>query len=119
MKRSARLLFYAGIIFALIFVMISRYLDKEIVRSIVRINSSLALITGGEYTLRIDIPSPPEFKQMSEYITACGNIRIPISFSVGMAVCPDEGIESESLIKLADERMYEDKRKRKLKLNGK
>lgn len=47
-------------------------------------------------------------------IEACG-MEIPIQFSFGCAYCPEEGFDYHELLKLADERMYEEKRQRKQK----
>lgn len=43
------------------------------------------------------------------------NTRISIQFSFGCAFCPEEGMDYHELLKLADERMYEEKRIRKQK----
>lgn len=42
-------------------------------------------------------------------------VEIPIQFSFGCAYCPTEGFDYHDLLKLADERMYEEKRLRKQK----
>ena len=39
--------------------------------------------------------------------------KTPISISAGYAVCPDDAPDAESLLETADERMYENKRRRK------
>ncbi len=44
-----------------------------------------------------------------------GGIDIPIQYSFGCAYCPTEGFDYHELLKLADERMYEEKRQRKQK----
>lgn len=44
-----------------------------------------------------------------------GGVDIPIEFSFGCAFCPTDGFDYHELLKLADERMYEEKRNRKQK----
>ncbi|MBQ9140870.1 MAG: diguanylate cyclase [Lachnospiraceae bacterium] len=44
-----------------------------------------------------------------------GGIEVPIQFSFGCAYCPAEGMDYHELLKLADSRMYEEKRIRKQK----
>ncbi len=47
-----------------------------------------------------------------EPVTKCGDERIGISISAGYATFPDDGEDVERLIRIADERMYEDKRRK-------
>lgn len=42
--------------------------------------------------------------------------EVPIQFSLGCAFCPEEGVDYHKLLKMADEHMYEEKRKRKQKI---
>jgi len=44
-----------------------------------------------------------------------GSIEVPIQYSFGCAYCPSEGMDYHELLKMADKRMYEEKRLRKQK----
>jgi len=45
-----------------------------------------------------------------------GDMRIPISTSLGVARCPEDGVDGHQLVALADTRMYEQKRQKKASL---
>ena len=62
------LLIYIIVIFAVIFILLSHYLDKKIISSISKINSKLMLITAGKYDLKVEVNSTQEFTQLSGYI---------------------------------------------------
>lgn len=49
----------------------------------------------------------------SSMVTLCSGSSIPLRFSHGCAYYPEEGYDLTPLLKLADERMYENKKKRK------
>ena len=42
-------------------------------------------------------------------------LKLPVEFSIGAAFYPEDGKECDTLLKCADERMYENKRLRKKK----
>ena len=51
-------------------------------------------------------------QQETNTVTLANNVSIPVSFSVGCAYYPEDGNDFHSLMKTADERMYQNKQSR-------
>ncbi|MCF0146312.1 MAG: response regulator [Eubacterium sp.] len=70
---NLRLLLYLLALIIIIFLVLSWYLDKKILSSINKINTSLQLISAGNIDTRVSVDSTPEFVQMSSYINEMVN----------------------------------------------
>jgi diguanylate cyclase (GGDEF)-like protein/PAS domain S-box-containing protein len=86
---------------------------KDVVR---RENDTIARIGGDEFIILLTDVSQTEsidwilrhlFERFSSPVPIPGkNLEIPVSFSIGIAVFPDHGEDSDTLIRHADEAMY-------------
>lgn len=65
---NLRLATYLILIFGAVLLLISRYLDKNIVHSISDINSKLQEITDGNLDKRVEVDTTPEFTELSGHI---------------------------------------------------
>lgn len=63
-----RLVMYLLVIFGAVFVLISRYLDKNIVSAISDINGELQKITEGDLDKHVNVDTTPEFAELSGHI---------------------------------------------------
>lgn len=63
-----RLAAYLMVIFGAVFILISGYLDKNIVRAISDINGELQKITEGDLDKHVDVNTTPEFTELSGHI---------------------------------------------------
>lgn len=63
-----RLSAYLMVIFGAVFILISGYLDKNIVRAISDINGELQKITEGDLDKHVDVNTTPEFTELSGHI---------------------------------------------------
>ncbi len=82
-------------------------------RDSVRSEDTVARLGGDEFTLLFeDIPideATQTLQRIIDYVSATYHLRgreLYVSASVGVAVCPDDGSDSETLLKHADSAMY-------------
>lgn len=61
-----------------------------------------------EFATRLEI-----LKQSFSQPTMVGTVPCPVGLSAGIAWCPDDGTDTDQLMRIADQRMYDDKRARK------
>lgn len=69
----------------------------------------VAIISENEKNRNIDIVT--KLKDSIEYPFECEYGKLPVSISVGMAAYPKEGTDYDALMKVADQRMYQQKNK--------
>lgn len=90
----------------------------ERLRALLGPEDTAARVGGDEFVLilrgRREAAEAAEFARsaLAEPIAVRGE-RCPVGLSVGVARCPEDGRSADELMGRADERMYEDKRKRK------
>jgi diguanylate cyclase (GGDEF)-like protein/putative nucleotidyltransferase with HDIG domain len=88
-------------------------------RKCCRATDIVARMGGDEFVLVLSDPGD-YLPNLMERITEVGhraaaeiNHKTPLAISAGCALYPDDAIDAESLLEKADERMYEEKRRRK------
>ncbi len=79
-----------------------------------RYGDNAARIGGDEFALLLPNTDPEDVPALLERVgtTALGEADIP-GFSYGLAVCPAEAEDTETLVRLADERLYAAKESRR------
>lgn len=85
-------------------------------------NSDLARYGGDEFLLFIQNPDMEAVEKLMSEITTwfksnpvtIGEFQIHVSFSYGIATYPDESKDFETILHIADQRMYEQKRQKNL-----
>jgi diguanylate cyclase (GGDEF)-like protein/putative nucleotidyltransferase with HDIG domain len=88
-------------------------------KRICRATDVVARLGGDEFVMVVSDPAdglPELMKRITEAGLAAGtevNYKTPISISAGCALFPQEAVDAENLLEKADERMYEEKRRRK------
>jgi len=88
-------------------------------KSCCRADDLLGRWGGDEFVLVLSDPGDymgTLMKRISEVGTAAGvaaGCTTPLSISAGYAMCPGDAIDAEGLLERADERMYQEKRRRK------
>jgi diguanylate cyclase (GGDEF)-like protein len=90
----------------------------ERLRTVSRQTDTLGRWGGDEFVLVIeDLASFEDVRQVAERLLACflepfelDGYTVSITTSVGAAVCPDDGADEETLLRLADQAMYRVKR---------
>ena len=87
-------------------------------RKLVRIGDTVARIGGDELVLVLDNARRSEISTVARRLDESirqpipvDSVSVSIGASIGIAICPDDGIVPNELIKIADERMYEAKRR--------
>jgi diguanylate cyclase (GGDEF)-like protein/hemerythrin-like metal-binding protein/PAS domain S-box-containing protein len=83
-------------------------------KSVVRNNDTVARVGGDEFVIVLrDITSPDDCRMMLDRLLAnvsepvhIGNETACVTTSIGVAIYPQDGCNSESLLKLADQAMY-------------
>jgi len=99
-------------------IVLSKVADR--LRHLVRKTDTVARLGGDEFAILFDQSSPEDLAQLLERMAAV--VREPIevfdnhlsvSCSVGVVVCPEDGLHPHQLSHKADERMYEAKRRNK------
>jgi diguanylate cyclase (GGDEF)-like protein len=82
-------------------------------RRVLRYGDNAARIGGDEFALILPNTDPADVPGLLERLggSGLGEAQVP-SFSYGMAMCPSEADDLESLFNLADERLYEAKARR-------
>jgi diguanylate cyclase (GGDEF)-like protein/putative nucleotidyltransferase with HDIG domain len=89
-------------------------------RKCCRATDVVARLGGDEFVLVLSDPGdylPALMERIAEVGHRAGaeiNYKTPLSISAGCALYPDDATDAESLLEKADERMYEEKRRRKL-----
>jgi len=83
-------------------------------RRVLRYGDNAARIGGDEFALLLPNTDPEDVPALLERVgtTALGEADIP-GFSYGLAVCPAEAEDTETLVRLADERLYAAKESRR------
>lgn len=83
-------------------------------KSVVRGNDTVARVGGDEFVIVLrDMKAPEDYKVTLDRLLAevslpvsIGNEAVYVTTSIGIAICPDNGSDSESLLRLADQAMY-------------
>jgi diguanylate cyclase (GGDEF)-like protein len=82
-------------------------------RRILRFGDNAARIGGDEFALILPNTDPDDVPPLLERIAAAPGDRPCPAFSYGVAQCPSEADDMESLFRLADSRLYEAKKARR------
>jgi diguanylate cyclase (GGDEF)-like protein len=83
-------------------------------RRALRFGDNAARIGGDEFAMILPGTDPDGVPVLIDRIRAGAEFATPTpEFSYGVAVCPDEADSFDTLFQLADERLYEDKQRRK------
>ncbi|MFN6262471.1 MAG: diguanylate cyclase domain-containing protein, partial [Chromatiaceae bacterium] len=92
----------------------------ESLRKLLRASDTVARLGGDEFVVLLpQLESPLEVGRVAEKITAAlsqpfvlSMATVQIGCSIGQALFPDDGSDAEQLIRIADERMYQQKQQR-------
>ncbi len=92
----------------------------ESLRKLLRASDTVARLGGDEFVVLLpQLESPLEASRVAEKITAAlsqpfvlSMTTVQIGCSIGQAQFPDDGSDAEQLIRIADERMYQQKQQR-------
>lgn len=92
----------------------------ESLRKLLRASDTVARLGGDEFVVLLpQLESPLEVSRVADKITevlaqpfALSMARVQIGCSIGQALFPDDGSDAEQLIRIADERMYQQKQQR-------
>lgn len=92
----------------------------ERLRKLLRASDTVARLGGDEFVVLLpQLETPPEVSQVSAKISAALAQPFPLSMatvqigcSIGQALFPDDGSDADTLIRIADERMYQQKQLR-------
>lgn len=89
-------------------------------RRALRFGDNAARIGGDEFAMILPGTDPTGVPTLIDRVRAAnaGLETPPPEFSHGIAVCPDEATDFDTLFKLADERLYDDKEQRKQAIEG-
>jgi diguanylate cyclase (GGDEF)-like protein len=83
-------------------------------RRVLRFGDNAARIGGDEFALILPNTDPDDVPALLERLASVTGVEGPCpAFSFGVALCPGEADDAESLFRLADERLYEAKEGRR------
>lgn len=87
-------------------------------RKLVRIGDTVARIGGDELVLVLDNAQRSEINAVARRLDdsirqpiPVDSVSVSIGASIGIAICREDGVEPNQLLKIADERMYAAKRR--------
>ncbi len=92
-------------------------------RTLVRRSDTVARLGGDEFAILMEIHDPGEAEAVAWRIVE--TVAAPVTFqdealtigcSTGVAICPDDGVDADELVHVADGRMYAEKRRSQIAL---